>query len=265
MKTILITGATDGLGRETARQLATGGHRLLLHGRSAQKLDATAKEIRAVNGAGPAETFRADLSRRDEVSRLADDIAAAHDRIDVLINNAGVFRLAEPVTPDGLDARFAVNTLAPALLTRRLLPLIPKDGRIIHLSSAAQAPVDLDALSGRRALEAMEAYAQSKLALTIWSQALAAELGPEGPVTVAVNPGSYLATRMVKEGFGLAGNDIGIGAKFLVRAALSDDFARATGKYFDNDAGRFARPQAQASDPERVAAIVAAIESLLRG
>lgn len=263
MKTILITGASDGLGRETALRLAAGGHHLLIHGRSAQKLQAAADEIRAVAGAGPVETFRADLSRLDAVAALADEIAAAHDRIDVLINNAGVYKTPEPVTAEGLDIRFVVNTLAPALLTRRLLPLIPADGRIVHLSSAAQAPVDLEALVGKRRLEAMQAYAQSKLALTIWSQALAEELGPDGPVTVAVNPGSLLATRMVKEGFGVAGNDIGIGADILSRASLSDEFAAASGKYFDNDSGRFAAPQAEAGNTKRVAAIVETIERLV--
>lgn len=117
----------------------------------------------------------------------------------MLIDNAGVLKVDDPLTPEGLDIRFAVNTPAPALLTRRLLPLIPRDGRIIHLSSAAQAPVDLEALAGRRRLEPMAAYAQSKLALTLWSQSLAEELGPDGPVTLAKNPGSLLATRMVRE------------------------------------------------------------------
>ncbi|KAF0675961.1 SDR family NAD(P)-dependent oxidoreductase [Profundibacterium mesophilum] len=263
MKTILITGASDGIGRETARRLATEGHHLLLHGRDPGKLDAAASELRAIAGAGPVETYRAEMSQLGEVAGLAEKVAARHDRLDVLINNAGVLKSADARLPGGLDLRFAVNTLAPALLTRRLLPSIPAGGRIIHLSSAAQAPVDLGALTDGRPLAAMDAYAQSKLALTIWSQALAAELGPDGPVTVAVNPGSLLATRMVKEGFGVAGNDIGIGADILVRAALSDAFAGASGRYFDNDAGRFAQPQAEAGDRERVRVIVEAIEGLI--
>ncbi|MBT51872.1 MAG: oxidoreductase [Mameliella sp.] len=263
MKTILITGATDGIGRETARRLATLGHHLLIHGRSTDKLNTTAAELRSLQGAGQVETFRADLSRLGDVARLAKEITARHDRLDVLINNAGVLKTDDPVTPDGLDLRFVVNTLAPALLTRRLLPIIPQDGRIVHLSSAAQAPVDLEALAGHRRLDAMPAYAQSKLALTIWSQALADELGPDGPVTVAVNPGSLLATRMVKEGFGVAGNDIGIGADVLTRAALSEEFAQASGQYFDNDSRRFAPPQAEANNPRRIGAIVNAIEALI--
>lgn len=262
MTTILITGATDGIGRETALHLASEGHDLLVHGRNADKLEALAE---AVAGAGQVETFHADLAKLEQVANLADAVAKRHDRIDVLINNAGVFKVDDPVAPSGLDIRFVVNTLAPALLTRRLLPLIPQGGRIVHLSSAAQAPVDVDALKGQRRLDHMEAYAQSKLALTIWSQALADELGPDGPVTVAVNPGSLLATRMVKEGFGVAGNDVGIGVDILRRAALSEEFAQASGQYFDNDAGRFAPPHPQANDPHAVRAIAEAIERLISG
>lgn len=263
MKTILITGATDGLGRETARQLARQGHRLLVHGRSADKLKSLADELAALPGAGPVDTFQADLSRLSEVAALADAVAARHSHLDALINNAGVLRTADPTTPDGLDVRFVVNTLAPALLTRRLLPLFSDDGRIVHLSSAAQAPVDLDGLSGARQLEPMPAYAQSKLALTMWSQSLAEELGPDGPVTVAVNPGSLLATRMVKEGFGVDGQDVGVGADILIRAALSPEFAQASGRYFDNDVGRFAGPHAHAANLAVRASVVQAIEAMI--
>lgn len=260
-KTILITGATDGLGLETARRLSSAGHHLLIHGRNAEKLSRTAEALRALPSAGRVETYRADFSDLSQVSRLGRDVVADHDRIDVLINNAGVFKTDKPTTGDGQDVRFVVNTLAPALLTRLLLPAIPQGGRIVHLSSAAQAPVDLAALAGQRQLEAMEAYAQSKLALTMWSQALALELGNEGPVTVAVNPGSLLATNMVRTGFGVAGNDIGIGADTLIRAALSDAFADATGLYFDTDSGRFAPPHADAANREKCANVVRTIEA----
>lgn len=136
--------------------------------------------------------------------------------------------------------------------------------RVVNLSSAAQAPVDLDALAGRTRLGDMPAYAQSKLAITMWSRQMAIALGDKGPIVVAVNPGSLLATKMVKEGFGMAGSDIRIGADILVRAALSDDFARATGRYFDNDSGRFAEPHPDALDPRKTAQLVQAIEALLR-
>ena len=100
-----------------------------------------------------------------------------------------------------------VNTYAPALLSTLLLPIIPNDGRLVHLSSAAQAHVDVDAIEGKRRLNDMKAYAQSKLALTMWSQDFAVH-HPDGPMSVAVNPGALLATKMVREGFGTAGNDL---------------------------------------------------------
>ncbi len=256
-KTILITGATDGIGLLTAKTLAAQGHTVLLHGRSAEKLEAAAKEV-----GGTPERFRADLSRLDEVGALAEEIQSRHDRIDVLINNAGVYKTSQTRTPEGLDTRFVVNTLAPYLLARRLLPIIPKDGRVVNLSSAAQSPVDVEALRGRHALDHMAAYAQSKLAITIWTQEMASA-HPDGPAFIAVNPGSLLASKMVKEGFGVAGNDLSIGADILGRAALSDEFTDASGRYFDNDSGRFAQPHPAAGDKGQVAAIMEAIRELV--
>ncbi len=264
MKTILVTGATDGIGLATARALAERGHRVLLHGRNPAKLEATESEFATLDGSGPVENYVADLSRMSEVEALAAAVAARHRRLDVLINNAGVFKTKDTVTPDGLDVRFAVNTLAPCLLTRRLLPLMDRTGRVINLSSAAQSPIDLDALAGNTRLSDFDAYAQSKLALTMWSQSLAQTLGDGGPAVVAVNPGSLLATRMVKEAFGSARAGVDVGADILVRAALDDEFATASGKYFDNDAGRFASPHADALDARKTAAVVSAIEKALR-
>lgn len=255
-KTILITGATDGIGLLTAKKLAAEGHNVLLHGRSTEKLKAAAQEV----GGNP-ETYRADLSRLEDVRALVADVRAKHDRLDVLINNAGVLKVTNTQTDRGLDVRFMVNTVAPWALTNGLLPIIPKDGRVVSLSSAAQAPVNINALRGMQQLGHNEAYAQSKLALTIWSQELARE-HPDGPVFVSVNPGSLLATKMVKESYGMAGNDLRIGADILRRAAVSDEFANASGQYFDNDSRRFARPHPAASDRAHVAQLMAAIREL---
>ena len=261
-KTILITGSTDGIGLETAKMLVSKGHTLLLHGRNASKLEAAEKMLSALQGAEHIERYVADLSRKADVEAFAKAVADKHAKLDVLINNAGIYTPGS-TTSDGLDVRFAVNTLAPYLLTKRLLPLLGTAGRVVNLSSAAQATVDPKALAGQVKLTDGAAYAQSKLAITTWSRALALSLNGNGPMIVAVNPGSMLGSKMVKEAFGVAGGDIRIGADILVRAALSEEFAKASGEYFDNDAGHFAPPHSDALDPEKGAEIIRAIEAIL--
>jgi NAD(P)-dependent dehydrogenase (short-subunit alcohol dehydrogenase family) len=256
-KTILITGATDGIGLLTAKMLADQGHQILLHGRDAAKLATAQAEV-----GGDSRTYQADLARLADVMALARAVTADVTQLDVLINNAGVLKATNPRTADGMDLRYMVNTLAPYALTRELLPLIPTDGRIVNLSSAAQAPVSSDALTRGGAMSDMEAYAQSKLAITIWSQEMAKEM-QDGPVVVSVNPGSLLATKMVKEGFGIAGNDLSIGADILCAAALSDTFSDVSGQYYDNDAGRFAPPHAMAADAAHVGQVMQGIASAL--
>lgn len=261
-KTILVTGATDGIGLATAKMLIQKGHNVLLHGRNPEKLEAVVDSLSGLVTTGSIDSYVADLSEIKQVAALATAIAAQHKTLDVLINNAGVFRMDNPITAAGLDARFVVNTLAPYLLTRRLLPLMNTGSRIVNLSSAAQAPVNLDALRGTAKLDPMDAYAQSKLAITSWSHYLAAELG-DAPVVVAVNPASLLGSKMVKEGFGVDGGDLRIGADILVRAALSDEFANASGQYFDNDTRRFAPPHPDAFNPQKSAELVKVMEAVL--
>jgi NAD(P)-dependent dehydrogenase (short-subunit alcohol dehydrogenase family) len=263
-KTILLTGATDGIGLVTAQKLVTQGHTVLLHGRNAAKLDAVAQELAAIPDGGRVERYIADLSEMAEVTALAKAVAEQHDTLDVLINNAGILKTSNPVLSNGRDIRFEVNTLAPYLLTQQLLPLLGTTGRVVNLSSAAQATVNVKAIGGGVRMDDMEAYAQSKLAITMWSRAMA-QKHPDGPMVVAVNPGSLLASKMVREGFGMAGKDINIGADILLRAALSDEFAQASGQYFDNDSGRFAPPHRDALDDAKVAEVVAAIEAALAG
>ncbi|MBU2936567.1 MULTISPECIES: SDR family NAD(P)-dependent oxidoreductase [Pacificibacter] len=253
-KTILITGSTDGIGLLTAQTLAAEGHTVLLHGRNAAKLEAAAHTIK-----GSPEQYMADLSHMADVHGLVDAIRAKHSQIDVVINNAGILKAPNTVTKGGYDLRFMVNTIAPYVLTRDLLPIIAKDGRVVNLSSAAQAPVDLNAFHGGKALDDMDAYAQSKLALTIWSREMAKTL-PEGPVIIAVNPGSLLASKMVKEGFGIAGNDLSIGASILCEAALGASFSKASGKYFDNDSQQFAQPHVAALDATHSAEVMRGLD-----
>ncbi|MEO0325456.1 MAG: SDR family NAD(P)-dependent oxidoreductase [Myxococcota bacterium] len=253
-KTILITGATDGIGRETAKALVADGHHVIAHGRSVAKLEALAAEVQV-------DVEVADLARFDEVEALAERVLA-RGQLDVLINNAGVFKMSSPRTESGMDARFVVNTLAPFVLTERLWSLLSPGGRVVNVSSAAQAPVNLDALAGRAPLDDMAAYAQSKLAITLWTRELA-RTRPDGPTLVSVNPGSYLASKMVKEAFGVAGHDLAIGVNALRRTALDEAVAARSGAYFDNDAGRFAEPHEAALDAAHASAVMAGIAAAI--
>jgi NAD(P)-dependent dehydrogenase (short-subunit alcohol dehydrogenase family) len=262
-KTILITGSTDGIGLETAKMLVSLGHNVLLHGRSPAKLENVERALSTVANGVHVETYVADLSRMADVEELAKTVAEKHAKLDVLINNAGVFNTPHPITQDGLDVRFVVNTIAPYLLTKRLLPLFESSGRVINLSSAAQAPVDPEALVGRTKLSDNAAYAQSKLAITMWSRSMALSLKDDGPAIIAANPRSMLGSKMVKQAYGVAGGDLCIGAEILVRAALSDEFAAASGKYFDNDIGQFASPHPDALDTQKCEGIGRVIEAVL--
>ena len=264
-KTILITGSTDGIGLETAKMLVSMGHEVLLHGRSPAKLDTAKTALSGLTGNGDVKSYASDLSNMAEVEALAKAVSEDHAKLDVLINNAGVYSIADPISPDGLDLRFVVNTIAPYLLTRRLLPLMNATGCVINLSSAAQAPVDLAAMMGQGRLPADAAYAQSKLAITMWSRELARELKDDGPIVIAVNPASMLGSKMVKDAYGVEGGDLRIGADILTRLALEDEFAQASGQYFDNDIGQFESPHPDALDAAKSAEVVRTIETMLAG
>jgi len=262
-KTILITGATDGIGFYTAKALVAAGHNVLVHGRNAVTLAKTANQLSASANDAKVQTLLADLSSIKQVQSLADEITTTVTSLDVLINNAGVFKATETVTADGLDIRFAVNTIAPYLLTKKLLPLLGAGSRVVNVSSAAQAPVNMAALEGTVKLDDMSAYSQSKLAITTWTRSMALSHERSGPLFVSVNPGSLLASKMVKEGFNTEGRDIGIGADILTRAATSNEFDNANGNYFDNDAGQFGPPHPDALDAAKSAELVKHIEAIL--
>jgi len=262
-KTILITGSTDGIGFETAKALASLGHKILIHGRCESKLTKTQTILSKLTSSETIESFRADLSKIQDVETLATAIADTHSKLDVLINNAGVFKVPTPFTKEGYDLRFIVNTIAPYLLTKRLLPLMSTDARVINLSSAAQSAVNPDALTGKVQLDDNQAYAQSKLALTMWSSHLAQALTNKEPAIIAINPASFLASKMVKDAYGVDGNDLRVGADILIKASLSDQFADASGKYFDNDQRQFALPHPDAQNNRKIEQVMQAIETAL--
>ncbi|MDO6717802.1 SDR family NAD(P)-dependent oxidoreductase [Psychrosphaera sp. 1_MG-2023] len=262
-KTILITGSTDGIGFATAKSLLKLGHEVLLHGRSEAKLAAVKTLLSDFASPEFIKTYKADLSILSEVKQLANQIKEEHQHLDALINNAGVFKIANTETIDGFDVRFAVNTIAPYLLTQQLLPIMDNSGRVVNVSSAAQASINPAELFTVGKLSDNEAYAKSKLAITMWSRQMAMSLGSDGPVIVAVNPKSFLGSKMVKEAYGVAGEDVQQGADILVKAALSNDFAKASGLYFDNDIGQFSAPHPDALDTNKTIKLTQAIEQVL--
>tara|TARA_R110001583_G_scaffold8952_2_gene42242 strand:- start:21452 stop:22246 length:795 start_codon:yes stop_codon:yes gene_type:complete len=251
-KTILITGSTDGIGLATAASLLKLGHTVILHGRNESKLSAAKKQLSEIASADNIFAYKADLSVMSEVRNLASDIQKNHKQLDVLINNAGILIVTETLSQDGLDVRFMVNTIAPFVLTNLLLPILNSDARIINLSSAAQAPVSPEELIKVSPLADHTVYAKSKLALTMWSRQMALTLGSEDPMVVAINPKSLLGSKMVKQGYGIAGGDVQLGADILVKASLSEEFSQASGLYFDNDIERFAEPHPDALNSDKI-------------
>jgi NAD(P)-dependent dehydrogenase (short-subunit alcohol dehydrogenase family) len=227
-KTIVITGATDGLGKGLAADLAPTGARLLLHGRSAEKGEALLEELRP-RATGELEFRRADLSSLEEVRGLSDELLE-EDRIDVLVNNAGI------------------GTAGP--LTRELLPLLQRSApsRIVNVSSAGQSPINFDDVMLERDYSSFAAYAQSKLALVMLTFDLAEELEGSGVSANCLHPGTYLPTKMVRA----AGVDpvtpLEDGVSATRRLVDSDEVEGINGHYFDGT--RESAPHPQAEDPE---------------
>lgn len=236
-KHILITGSTDGIGKLAAIKLAQNGHHVYLHGRNAHKLVELVSEVKAETQNENVNGFVADLSDLDAVRQMALEVKEGIVRLDVLINNAGIFQSSQSNTKHGIDIRLVVNYLAPYLLTHKLVSMLgnSEGSRIINLSSAAQDTVSIQALQGKRELAAQEAYAQSKLALTMWSFDLAKKL--KNPSVIALNPGSLLNTKMVQEAYGRYCSSADKGANIIYDLAVSPEYEGIRGKYFDNDLG----------------------------
>ncbi len=247
---ILVTGATDGLGKRVAHDLTQKGATVLLHGRDPERGEAAVREIREGTGNDHLRYYLADFSSLEQTRRLADEVRTDHDRLDVLINNAGIFARERAVTEDGHELTLAVNYLAPFLLTRLLLPLLcaSAPSRIVNVASAGQSPIDFDDPMLERGYGGMRAYAQSKLALVMFTFDLAEELKDTGVTANCLHPASLMDTKMVFEAFGSASSDVQEGADATVYLAASPELEGVTGKYFDGR--REARAAPQAYDPE---------------
>ncbi|MEM1337932.1 MAG: SDR family NAD(P)-dependent oxidoreductase [Bacteroidota bacterium] len=267
-KYILITGSTDGIGKLAALQLAKEGHYLYLHGRDPKKLETVIREIRKEAHTKTVYGTVADFSALSQVQKMGNYTAMELSHIDVLINNAGVFKSARSHNAAGLDLRFTVNYLAPYLLTNIILPLLKRATRprVINLSSAAQSPVDLAVLEGRKTLVFNETYAQSKLALTMWSVHLAEKHQELG--VIAVNPGSLLNTKMVQDAYGQYWSSASKGSTILYDLAVSDEFEGVSGAYFDNDKGDprgyLSRAHSDAYDPNKIQDLIHTTDRILK-
>jgi NAD(P)-dependent dehydrogenase (short-subunit alcohol dehydrogenase family) len=249
-RTVFITGATDGLGRGLAHQLAANGHTLLLHGRDQQKLDAIATEVANQHRVSKPRTFRADLADLAQVRRLADDVAGAAGRLDVFVSNAGI-GFGQPdgherrTSADGYELRFAVNYLAGFLLTARLLPLLQRSGpaRIVYVASLGQEPLDFDDLMLERNYSGIRAYCQSKLAQIMSGFELASRV-PDGQVTVnSLHPATFMPTKMVLAERSSV-DTLEEGVRSTTRLVTDPALAGVTGRFFDHSREATANPQA---------------------
>ena len=255
MRVVLITGATDGLGRALAERLARDGEELLIHGRDAERLARVADEL-AAGSEGPApHTFLADLADLAEVRRLAAEVRDATERLDVLVSNAGIGS-GEPdgrdrrTSADGYELRFAVNFLAGFLLTLELLPLLRASApaRVVNVASLGQYPLDFDDLMLERGYDGSRAYAQSKLAQIMAGFELAARV-PANEVTVdSLHPATYMPTKMVLQEIGRQVDSIEDGVAATYRLVSDPALAGVTGAFFDRT--REARADDQAYDPD---------------
>ena len=193
-KVVLITGGTSGIGKATAKALAAMGAEVVVHGRNRKRGEQAAEEIRRESASDKVSLLLADLAVQDEVRRLAKEFEASHDRLDVLVNNAGLIADRRTETPDGIELTLAVNHLASFLLTNLLLDLLKKSApsRIINVSSEAQRQakrIDFDNLQGERRYGAFRIYGQSKLANVLFTYELAEWLHDTGVTAFAMHPG----------------------------------------------------------------------------
>jgi NAD(P)-dependent dehydrogenase (short-subunit alcohol dehydrogenase family) len=248
-KTVLITGSTDGVGRLVARRLADQGARVLIHGRDRARGEQLLDEIRAAKR-GSAAFLPADFSSLAEVRRLAGTVRRDYDRLDVLINNAGIGSGGSAgrreTSKDGHELRFAVNYLAGFLLTRVLLPLLMrgKRPRIVNVASLGQHPIDFDDVMLTRGYSGSRAYAQSKLAQIMFAFDLARELDPATVTANCLHPATYMATTMVRQSGVTPISTVEEGAEAILNLAVADELEGRSGEFYNGLRPSKANPQA---------------------
>lgn len=261
---VLVTGSTNGLGREVAFAMAATGAHVIVHGRDRDRgLDVV--ERIAAAGAGSASFYAADLGSMAEVRALGEVVLRDHDRLDVLVNNAGIWLTGETtrrMSVDGHELTFAVNYLSHFLLTRILLPIIPASpaSRIVNVSSGAQAPIDFRDPMFAAGYTGSRAYAQSKLAQILFTFDLAEELADTGIRVNALHPATFMDTNMVLSAGVRPRSSVEEGLEAVMQLIVSGDIG--SGGYFDGL--RPARAHAHAYDREARARLRRLSEELTR-
>jgi NAD(P)-dependent dehydrogenase (short-subunit alcohol dehydrogenase family) len=257
-QTILITGATDGLGRGLAAELAAAGATVLVHGRDQTRASHTIVELQASSGNQKLHWLRADLSSLEEVRALARRVATECDRLDVLVNNAGIGttlpgggRRLE--SEDGYELRFAVNYLAGYLLTRMLLALLARSApaRVVNVSSAGQAPLDFDDVMLERNYDGVQAYCQSKLAQIMFTFDLAEEFDDGVLAATCLHPATYMPTKMVRAAGVKPVSTMQQGVEATLRLVADPLLEGTTGVYFNGTRPASPHPQALDHDARR--------------
>ncbi len=261
-KTVLVTGATAGIGEVAAIELVREGASVILVGRNSEKLDATVKKIKKDTGRDAADALLADLSSQAEVRRLAEQVRLRHPRIDVLVNNAGALFAQRAETVDGIERTFALNHLAYFLLTNLLLDNLKAAGhaRVVNVASEAHriaaGGMNFDDPQFKKGYAGMRAYGQSKLANILFSNELARRLEGTGVASNALHPG--IVSTNFTAGNGATGwlfrrlySVIGIssesGAKTTIHLAAAPEVEGITGRYFAKC--KPAKPTKPAQDP----------------
>ena len=248
-QTVLVTGATDGLGKGVALDLARRGATVLVHGRDAARIAQTVGEIARASPRGAVRSYRADFASLAEVRAMAADLVANERRIDGLVNNAGIGTTvpggpARQESADGHELRFAVNYLAPYLLTRLLLPTLRASApaRVVNVSSAGQQSIDFDDVMLRRGYGGVRAYCQSKLAQILFTIDLADELRVAGVSVNALHPATFMPTKIVSS----PTSTLAEGVDATVRLVVDPSLDGVSGQYFDGS--RETRANGQAYD-----------------